>query len=151
MAALKPCWEHCGINESQTDSQGALKTGILERCSVTSSMIRCWQSCLGEFRVKWVLLLSMPVQSATCLSALWLHYAPFLKDDAFISIHNFGSIQCCQFSWVCASECILLMEVLAGTSPLNKYLICRIELDTQPLWTTENVMCPVLLVPSASR
>lgn len=91
------------------------------------------------------------VTLCACLPALWFHDAWFLKHDAFICIQNFGSTQSYQFSWVSTSECILLTGVSAGTSPLNKYLLCTIELDVQPLWTTQNVICPVLLVPSASR
>lgn len=92
-----------------------------------------------------MLLLSMPVQSAACWPALWLHYAPFLKDDAFICVHNFGGLQSYQFNWVSASECILLVEVLAGTSPLNKYVICATELDEkQKMSCVLYCWCPVL-------
>lgn len=79
------------------------------------------------------MLLSMPVQSAASLPALWFHYARFLTDDAFIWVHHFESIQSYQFNWVCISECILITEVLAGTSPLNKCFIYTIGLDAQPL------------------
>lgn len=78
------------------------------------------------------------------LACLVIPSSLFFKGDPFICIHNLGNIKCSyQYNWVCIFECLLRKEVLPGTSPLNKYLLCcsRVRCSTVMNSRKGNVSC----------